>query len=207
MAPSRLIIVSGFTAAGKTTHARLLAISLGWRYVGMSKIRRSCVPGSATAEEEWTPRGDEMRAESAALDLEMDRRLEEYVDRIDEPAVVDAWLQPWLCEAPGATRVWLGSDLPSRIRKAQVSRIRAGLPSSPSMSMTIAKKDAFSVEHFRRIYDIDFGPDPGVFDLSLDNSSYIAEATVHASDDGINRFAPVFNSRIGAVVEAKSYDG
>jgi cytidylate kinase len=205
MAPPRLVLVSGFTAAGKTTHSRLLAGFLGWRYVAMSEIRRASILGSSTAREEWVPGGDELRANDVALDLEIDRRIKEHIERIEVPAIVDAWLQPWLCELSGATRVWLDSDFSSRVAKAQVSRLRSGLGSSPSISATIARKDEFSVEHFRRLYGVDFGPDPTVFDLSLDNSAYISEPTIQASDDGIRRFAPVFNSRVGALVKARAH--
>jgi cytidylate kinase len=201
MAPSLLVIVSGFTAAGKTTHSRLLAETLGWQYVGMSQIRRLRIPESSSAREEWLPRGDELRAANALLDLEMDRRLTEYIGRLDGSAVIDAWLQPWLCELPGAVRVWLASDFDSRAIKAQVSRFRLGMGPSESITATIAEKDKFSIEQFRRLYGIDFGPDPGVFDLLLDSSDYITEATVQASDDGIRRFAPVFNARVGALVQ------
>lgn len=205
MAPPRLILVSGFTAAGKTTHSRLLADFLGWRYIGMSEIRRSCIPDSSTTREEWLPHGDDLRANDATLDLEMDRRIKEHMEGIEVPVVIDAWLQPWLCELSGATRVWLESDFTSRVAKAQVSRLRSGLGSSPSMGATVARKDEFSIEHFRSLYGVEFGPDPAVFDLTLDNSRYISEPTVPASDDGISRFAPVFNSRVSALVEASTY--
>ena len=207
MAPPRLIIVSGFTAAGKTTHARLLATALGWRYIGMSQIRSLCVPGSATEREEWVEGGDVRRAANISLDLEMDHRLKDHIDRLEIPVVVDAWLQPWLCELSNATRVWLGSDFDSRVLKARVSRLRSGLGPSPSIDATIAQKDDFSIAHFRRVYGVDFGPDPTVFDLLLDNTGYIAEATIRSSDDGINRFAAVFNARVSALVEARPHVG
>jgi cytidylate kinase len=207
MAPPRQVIISGFTAAGKTTHARHLAASLGWRYVGMSEIRRSCVPDSSTEREEWHPTGDRRRAADESLDLDMDRRLAERIRSIDVPTVVDAWLQPWLSELSGVTRVWLESDFESRVLKAQVSRMRAGLAAMPSIRDTVAAKDEFSVTHFRRLYGVDFGPDPEVFDLLLDNSGYLTEATIGSSDAGISRFAAVFNSRVRALVEARSYVG
>jgi|SRR3954464_9881359 cytidylate kinase len=206
MAPSRLVLVSGFTAAGKTTHSRLLADFLGWHYIGMSHIRRCWIPGSSTAREEWLPHGDELRAHDTTLDLEMDRRLKEHIEHIQAPAVVDAWLQPWLCELSGATRVWLESDFASRAAKAQVTRLRSGLGASSSMEATIARKDEFSVEHFGRLYGVEFGPDPAVFDLVLDNSGYISEPTVRASDEGIIQFAPVFNARVSALAEVRTYD-
>lgn len=69
MAPCEIVMVSGFTAAGKTTHARALARELGWEYLGMSQIRRRLLPESASARAEWTPRGDELHAADPGLDL------------------------------------------------------------------------------------------------------------------------------------------
>lgn len=91
MTPPRIVIVSGFTAAGKTTHCRLLATALGWRYVSMSRIRRSCVIGSSSSQEEWLPAGDRLRSANTALDREMDRRLAELIEgrvvRLDRSVV------------------------------------------------------------------------------------------------------------------------
>jgi cytidylate kinase len=203
MPPLPLVLVSGLTAAGKTTHCQLLANALGWDYVSMSQVRRLQIPESSSQQHEWLPEGDERRAANAMLDLEMDRRIAEHIEHRDAPTVIDAWLQPWLCDLP-AVHVWLDSDFGSRVSKAQVSRLRAGLAPSPTMTETVAEKDKFSIEHFRRLYGIEFGPDPGIFDLFLDNSAYLTEANIRASDDGIRRFSPIFNAAVSTLVQARS---
>jgi hypothetical protein len=40
------------------------------------------------------------------------------------------------------------------------------------MDATVARKDEFSVEHFGRLYGVEFGPDPAVFDLVLARPSF-----------------------------------
>jgi cytidylate kinase len=200
MAPPRLIIISGFSAAGKTTHSKLLARELGWQYIGMSAIRRSCIPASSSPQEEWLPAGDRLRGVNTLLDREADHQMNERINITKTPIVVDAWLQPWLCELPGAVRVWLGSDFVSRAVKAQVSRLRSQLNPSHFIAETVAKKDEFSIAQFRRLYGIEFGPDPDIFDLFLDNSQYITDPTISASDAGIRRFSPLFNAHVSALL-------
>jgi cytidylate kinase len=107
MPASPAILISGFTAAGKTTHARLLAEDLGWAYLGLSGVRRE-LPGYGEATEppgaEWEPA--------------MDRPMTQRLATMRGPAVVDAWLQPWLSGRADAVRVWLDSDEQSRLRNA-----------------------------------------------------------------------------------------
>jgi hypothetical protein len=65
-------------------------------------------------------------------------------------------------------------------------------------------KDRFSVEQFRSLYGIRFGPDAGLFDLLIDNSGYIQAASIIASDEGIEAFRPVFLSAVTSLLLRKA---
>jgi cytidylate kinase len=187
----RLILISGFTAAGKTTHSRLLARSLGWEYFGMSELRRARLPPGLLGRHEWLPSLDKLRADDPESDANLDSLVTVTVTASARPLVVDAWLQPWLCGRPDALRIWLQSDLRSRLLKATVSRLRSGCrPPFAGLAEQVSMKDQFSVDMFERLYDIRFGYDAKLFDLSIDNSRYIQIASICASDRGIAEFQP-----------------
>ena len=76
MAASPAILISGFTAAGKTTHGRLLAEDLGWAYLGLSGIRRELLrPGEdpEPSGAEWDPGMDRLRGRDPGLDVAADQ--------------------------------------------------------------------------------------------------------------------------------------
>jgi cytidylate kinase len=201
------ILISGFTAAGKTTHARLLAEDLGWAYLGLSGVRRD-LPGYDEAAEspgaEWEPAMDRRRSRDPGLDATADRAMTQRLATMRGPAVVDAWLQPWLSGRADAVRVWLGSDEQSRLRKASVSFLRRGMQPPDALVRDVRQKDRFSVEQFRSLYGIRFGPDAGLFDLLIDNSGYIQAASIVASDEGIEAFRPVFLSAVTSLLLRKA---
>jgi cytidylate kinase len=197
-ADSRLVLVSGFTAAGKTTHARLLASCLGWRYLGSSQLFRRLLPCHSREDREWSPAIDEHRCTAAGFDKALDSLIMQLVEESASSLVVDAWLQPWLCRRTDAVRVWLGSDLPSRLRKAKVSFMRTGVIPPVDVDAQIHEKDTFSILTFKRLYNVDFGPDPDVFDVIIDNSAFITEASIAASDRGIASFHQSFQQAINA---------
>jgi cytidylate kinase len=186
----RVILISGFTAAGKTTHARLLAGSLGWDYIGMSELRRARLPRGVLGEHEWLPVVDERRSASPECDEDLDRLMGLDIATSTRPLVVDAWLQPWLCNRSDALRIWLQSDRSSRLLKATVSHLRRGHGPPSSVAEQIRSKDQFSVDTFESLYGIKFGYDASLFDFSIDNSLYIQAASICASDRGIAEFEP-----------------
>jgi len=199
VAPIRqLVLVSGLTAAGKTTHSKLLAARLKWDYVGTSQLLRQLVPFSPQGKREWLPAVDAYRGKTIAVDHALDQLMRKQIDQSPRPLVVDAWLQPWLCHRIDALRVWLNSDEPSRLRKAAVSFMRDDMTPPADLDIQIREKDEFSILIFKRIYNIDFGPGPDVFDLIIDNTRFIADASVAASDRGIAAFEPDFQRIIAA---------
>lgn len=206
MAAGPAILISGFTAAGKTTHARLLAEDLGWAYLGLSGIRRELLghgAGTDASGAEWEPGMDRLRSSDPGLDVTADRVMAQHIAAVRDPVVVDAWLQPWLSGRAGAVRVWLASDQQSRLRKAAVTFLRRGMQPPEGLAQEVRQKDRFSVEQFRSLYGIRFGPDADLFDLLIDNSGCIRAASIPASDEGIAAFRPVFRSAVTSLLLRK----
>lgn len=185
------IAFSGMTAAGKTTHARLLATRLSFRYVSAIDVILDVLGVDWDPAGVWSRRPELFAAfKDPELNLAVDARLVGMSRSLDD-TVFDAWALPWLSDAP-MMRIWLESDLASRMRKAHVSTLRSGQhATAPSV---VERKDAASIANFQSAYGFDLGTDRHPFDVIVENSSLIPEATIECSDAGIEQFEPIVAS-------------
>jgi cytidylate kinase len=182
------IIISGLTAAGKTTHGRLLAAAWDVPYYSMVRVMGDVLarewPALPTGR--WTPDRDLVRRDHPDVDLLADQRMVRLAETT--PAgVFDAWALPWLYDRDDAVRLWLESDLPSRIRKYQVSQLPL-LPDDEAVRGLLAAKDGFARARFAELYGFDLYTDRRPFDLTADNSHHLPVATADAARTGVAAF-------------------
>lgn len=158
----RHICVFGLTAAGKTTHATLLAQQLHMDYVSASGLMFREMgyrdPGDNTP---WTRDMDEIAAlrQTGAVDEAVNEvllaRAEEEV-----PAVFDSWTLPFMARdisflASSILYVRLDSDVSSRAIKCLVSQGPASRNSISDATNLIKGKDASSRKQFQTTFGID----------------------------------------------------
>jgi cytidylate kinase len=191
------IVISGLTAAGKTTHAKILAAELGYSYVSATEVmadmlgieRREVGPGF------WQRYGDAIGGirDTTNLDRELDNRLTEMA-KAAEQLVIDAWALPWLVPREACISIWIESDYHSRTLKAAVSDDNKR--ELAWYSGFIGHKDDDTRDRFMDIYGFDLYGGRRNFTLEVDNSMYITKATKQDSNRGIERFTPVINSSV-----------
>lgn len=179
------IFVSGLTAAGKTTHSRLLAETFGLRYFCMLDILSSRLGASQTR---WTPRFDGRDPE---VDLGADRLMVQLATT-EAGGVFDAWALPWLYAGQDAISVWIESSPESRLNKAKVSEMLAHMTSTAADGVDLAslleEKDHFSRRRFYDLYGFDLYTDRSPFNLVLDNGPLMPSPSCDAAIRGVALF-------------------
>jgi len=191
MEKRRSIVFSGLSAAGKTTHAKLLAAELDLPYYSASSFLTKLASERAHksvdwGDGRWSPQVDAVRAQSD-IDDEVDRQLTTALRETDG-AVFDGCFLPWLYEVPDVINIWIESDEPSRIRKCVVSH-RSGLNLANAECETVLReKDRFSRAYLLGKCRKRFSPTAGRFDVVADNSDLIPQATVACSERGVRLF-------------------
>ena len=144
------VVVTGLTAAGKTTHARRLAAALGYEYVsGTATLAKLCGLTIGRHPPRWT---DMLRRSSGAND-DLDRALEAELLRLShekDGQVFDVWALAWTTDAP-IVRVWLESDGPSRYRKCFVSQGPSAARALAECATFVDEKDQFNRDLFDRM--------------------------------------------------------
>jgi cytidylate kinase len=170
------IIVSGLTAAGKTTLCHRLARTLDLPYFSGSDALRTII---GNTEDQWSPGVDRQRT-SLELEREVDLTMIGLL-RDRRSGVFDAWGLPWFT-LDSALRIWLESDEDSRLRKCYVSYLERGLPKSMEECFVILHgKDSKSRSVFAANWGFDLFTDRSPFDAIVDCSALIPTPTESAA--------------------------
>lgn len=184
------IVIAGLTAAGKTTHALLIARWLGYDYVSASALilERLSIDQDET-NTLWVRRLVEVdkRRDERPVDREVNDYLRSELRRRDR-TVFDSWSAAWL-GGPPCLRVYIESDRNSRARKALVSQEPYGpyLSLAESLSL-IDQKDRSTAARLQPLLGVDVRYDRSPFDLVLDNTALIDTPTIASACRGIKTF-------------------
>jgi cytidylate kinase len=193
------IAFAGLTAAGKTTHARRLALQLGYDYVSATEILLEMLGIDDPNGQVWFRRLEEIQAArgDGALDTELEERLVS-ISRTRRRTVFDTWALAWIGDDP-MVRIWIESDVESRVRKCLVSQ-RSTQLSTAECKRLIQDKDEFNRHMFRQRHGFDLFEDRYRYDAVLCNSHLIPVATAEAANAGIETFAPVVYASAVSIV-------
>jgi cytidylate kinase len=192
------IAFAGLTAAGKTTHARLLAEDLGYDYVSATEIflELASLDALKGTDEVWFNHFDaiEQLREGDHLDDALDHQLLTLCEARNR-TVFDTWALAWISPVP-VVRVWLGSDELSRRWKCYVSQLGKPGATMNKCEALIRKKDEGARTRFLRKHGFDLCVDHADFEVILDNTEYIDAPTREASDRGIAGFHPLLRKAV-----------
>jgi cytidylate kinase len=193
------IALAGLTAAGKTTHGLALAADLGFGYVSATEILLEILGIGQASEALWFDHLEEIHNARAdgTVDAELEARLVDLA-ATSEGIVFDTWALAWIGRGP-LVRIWIESDLDSRIRKCLVSQ-GAVRSTSADARILLQDKDDFNRRLFRDRHNFDLFTDRHRYDAVLHNGHLIPVASEAAAKAGIETFAPVVKAAVDAIV-------
>jgi cytidylate kinase len=189
------VYISGLTASGKTTHCYLLAGSFGLTYVSGSQIHLS-INGMSPIQERkfWiTETAKKLLTEDQfkKVDQELQR-----IERSSKGFVFDSWIMPWRKTSNGLT-IYLKSSLKSRTMKAAVSRRENGFIIDNIYKEKIKEKDNSAIALYKKLHGVDIENDLSIFDIVIDNTSFIESPTFEASQLSIIKTHSIVQSAVG----------
>lgn len=176
------VVVSGLTAAGKTTLCRRLSSAFALPFFSGSDVLRRFLGSS---EKYWSPAVDRAR-DSLAFEKRVDEEMLDVL-RSQEKGAFDAWGLPWFSK-DSALRIWIESDYESRLRKCRVSYLERGESKTKSECERImSSKDQKSREVFLANWGFDIFSDRVPFDIGIDCSRLIPAVSIEAARVGAQR--------------------
>lgn len=185
------IAFAGLTAAGKTTHAKLLAEQLGYEWISATALLLDLLGMGEKQEKVWFTNYEQIQKarEDERVDIELERRIRVLAQRKDG-LVLDTWAMAYIYEGP-LLRLWIESDEASRVRKCYVSQGQKKILSLSECHWLLHEKDEKTRSQFINRLKFDLFTDMSRYDTILSNTDLIPEPTDQYSRAGIRTFAPV----------------
>jgi cytidylate kinase len=179
------IAFAGLTAAGKTTHAKILAQQLGYEWISATALLLDILGETANPEKVWFTSYERIQKarEDDGVDRELERRITELADSKDG-LVLDTWAMAYLYEGP-LLRLWIESDEDSRVCKSYVSQGPEKRFELDACRALLHEKDTTVRQQFLRRLHFDLFTDMSRYDAVLVNTDLIPEPTDQCAQTGI----------------------
>ncbi|WP_346027568.1 hypothetical protein [Arthrobacter parietis] len=193
------VILSGLTAAGKTTHTRLLATELRIDALHTTDLLLSALGQSVEDGHTWLRRLKEVehsRDRDQSADDLVDAALSACLAS-GQDCVIDSWALPWRSGSE-TLNIWIGSDRYSRAVKCRVSHLQEKVLAIDEAMSHVDEKDTLTRHRFVHRYGFDIFADRAPFQVVMDNSHLIIHPTPADAETGIK----IFHDALVAVVKA-----
>ena len=171
-----VVCISGLTASGKSTVARMLAKRYNLNYYsGGGMLKEVAVEmGYSPGGEDWWGTEDGKRFLKERLrNFEYDRIVDQRLLKKAEEGnvVLDSWTMPWLLDF--GFKIWI--DAPLEVRAERLSR-RNKIPIDEALK-SLKEKDETTRKIYKELYGINLGFDFSPFHVVIDNSNLNVEET------------------------------
>lgn len=197
---SNRIFISGLTAAGKTTHAQLIASKYELKFVSASSflLKKVNIDSENIPKNFWVSDAAiqlrEMRTQNLSVDHWVDQQMMKAAKDL-ENAVYDTWALPWLTLETGL-RIHLTSSIRARWWKAIISHGPTSQMSPEFVLSGIKEKDRSTQRYFQSEYGFDIFKDYSIFDYIVDISIFIKAPTPSASLVSISKSQEIIDGII-----------
>ena len=195
------IAFAGLTAAGKTTHAKLLAHQLGYTWISATAILVDILGTGANPEKVWFTDYEKIQKarQDESVDIELERRVQALAEHQDG-LLLDTWAMAYIYGGP-LIRLWIESDEDSRTRKCYVSQGSKKSLNLKECHKLIHEKDSDARIKFIKRLHFDLFTDMGKYDAILSNTDLIPEPTGQCSRAGIRAFSPVVYDVVNYLIQ------